>query len=185
MYIFLIQAGPTPSPIWYISIISEVLVCENNYQIFTNDHLKTIPRSPCSNTLLYFKWFQAFGHISGAHLNPAVTLAAVILRVTSPIMAIVYIAAQFIGAVLGFALLKVRTFKFRQKWNSLNLCEYWISGVITTRLRQTGFMSYSAQPIDNTYTSFFDWNRYYCSIDHRRLCSMGQTKCYKSRFHTT
>ncbi|XP_050510894.1 aquaporin AQPAe.a-like isoform X1 [Diabrotica virgifera virgifera] len=50
---------------------------------------------------------QTFGHISGAHLNPAVTFAAVFMKLVSPMMSIVYIAAQFLGATLGFALLKV------------------------------------------------------------------------------
>ncbi|VEN36613.1 unnamed protein product [Callosobruchus maculatus] len=49
---------------------------------------------------------QTFGHISGAHLNPAVTIAAVIHRMMNFQMAIAYIAGQFLGATLGFALLK-------------------------------------------------------------------------------
>ncbi|CAG9813987.1 unnamed protein product [Phaedon cochleariae] len=50
---------------------------------------------------------QAFGHISGAHLNPAVTIAAVLMRMMSPLLGVIYVAAQFIGALLGFALLKI------------------------------------------------------------------------------
>ncbi|CAH1129521.1 unnamed protein product [Ceutorhynchus assimilis] len=50
---------------------------------------------------------QTFGHISGAHLNPAVTISTVIFRMLSPAMGAVYIAAQFIGAIFGFALLRV------------------------------------------------------------------------------
>ncbi|KAG5882002.1 hypothetical protein JTB14_035289 [Gonioctena quinquepunctata] len=50
---------------------------------------------------------QVFGHISGAHLNPAVTIAAVIMKVFSPIIGLVYVTAQFIGGFIGFALLKV------------------------------------------------------------------------------
>ncbi|XP_066259169.1 aquaporin AQPAn.G-like isoform X2 [Euwallacea similis] len=50
---------------------------------------------------------QIFGHISGAHLNPAVTISTVILKRLSPLMALVYIMAQFLGATLGFALLKI------------------------------------------------------------------------------
>ncbi|XP_074032759.1 aquaporin AQPAe.a isoform X2 [Leptinotarsa decemlineata] len=50
---------------------------------------------------------QAFGHISGAHLNPAVTLAAVLMKVFSPLIGLVYITAQFVGGLLGFGLLKV------------------------------------------------------------------------------
>ncbi|CAH2002666.1 unnamed protein product [Acanthoscelides obtectus] len=49
---------------------------------------------------------QTFGHISGAHLNPAVTIAAVIHKIMNFQTAIAYIAGQFLGATLGFALLK-------------------------------------------------------------------------------
>ena len=42
-----------------------------------------------------------FGPISGAHFNPAVTLAMKIRGETLPASALAYIATQFIGAVLG------------------------------------------------------------------------------------
>jgi aquaporin Z len=41
----------------------------------------------------------AFGHVSGGHFNPAVTVAAVIDQRTTPIDAVGYIAAQVIGAL--------------------------------------------------------------------------------------
>lgn len=49
---------------------------------------------------------QMFGHISGAHLNPAVTMASVMLGYVRPSYTPIYISAQFIGALLGFILLK-------------------------------------------------------------------------------
>ncbi|CAG9863152.1 unnamed protein product [Phyllotreta striolata] len=64
---------------------------------------------------------QAFGHISGAHLNPAVTFAAVFLKVVSPLMSLVYISAQFFGGILGFALLKL-----------LMPADYWLDGFCMT-----------------------------------------------------
>lgn len=42
-----------------------------------------------------------FGPISGAHFNPAVTLAVLMKRETSVRVALLYIAAQFVGAVVG------------------------------------------------------------------------------------
>lgn len=45
----------------------------------------------------------AFGHISGAHLNPAVTLAVAIRGRIDYMSAIAYTVAQFIGALLGAA----------------------------------------------------------------------------------
>ncbi|GAB0086586.1 aquaporin [Sergentomyia squamirostris] len=43
-----------------------------------------------------------FGHISGAHLNPSVTLAALVFRAISPLMALLYVVAQVIGAIVGY-----------------------------------------------------------------------------------
>jgi MIP family channel proteins len=43
----------------------------------------------------------AFGHISGAHLNPAVTLAFLVTRATPLPAAVAYIVAQLAGAALG------------------------------------------------------------------------------------
>lgn len=57
-------------------------------------------------TCNYF--LKSLGHISGAHLNPQVTLAAVILGKIKPLLALVYFMAEFIGALLGFGLLKVK-----------------------------------------------------------------------------
>jgi glycerol uptake facilitator-like aquaporin len=42
-----------------------------------------------------------FGPISGAHFNPAVTLAMTLRREIAPRIAILYVIAQFAGAVIG------------------------------------------------------------------------------------
>lgn len=42
-----------------------------------------------------------FGPVSGAHFNPAVTLAVLLRRGTTPRVAILYVAAQLTGAILG------------------------------------------------------------------------------------
>ncbi|XP_066602369.1 aquaporin-like isoform X2 [Prorops nasuta] len=52
---------------------------------------------------------QCFGHISGAHINPAITIASLIIGNTSLPRAICYIVAQCIGAPLGYGLLKLMT----------------------------------------------------------------------------
>jgi len=49
---------------------------------------------------------HCFGHVTGAHFNPAVTIAAVLLKVTSAPLAIVYFVAQFVGATVGFTILQ-------------------------------------------------------------------------------
>lgn len=49
------------------------------------------------------------GHVSGAHLNPAVTIGAVILKIKSIPTGIVYAVGQFIGATIGYGLLMTVT----------------------------------------------------------------------------
>lgn len=53
---------------------------------------------------------QMLGHISGAHLNPAVTIGAVILGIKTIPTGILYAIAQFIGATIGYGLLMVQIF---------------------------------------------------------------------------
>jgi aquaporin Z len=45
------------------------------------------------------------GALSGAHLNPAVTIGALVTRRITAVRALVYIVAQFLGAGIAFALL--------------------------------------------------------------------------------
>ncbi|XP_063228960.1 aquaporin-like isoform X2 [Bacillus rossius redtenbacheri] len=47
---------------------------------------------------------QVFGHISEAHLNPAVTAAALVLGRVDMWLALVYVAAECSGAVAGYAM---------------------------------------------------------------------------------
>jgi len=49
---------------------------------------------------------QCFGCVSGAHLNPAVTLAAFIYEMIDLTMALLYCVAQLLGAFIGYGLLK-------------------------------------------------------------------------------
>ncbi|CAG7835078.1 unnamed protein product [Allacma fusca] len=49
---------------------------------------------------------QAIGHISGSHINPAVTLGLMIAGQIKPVRSILYIASQCAGAVAGAAILK-------------------------------------------------------------------------------
>lgn len=52
---------------------------------------------------------QSIGHISGAHINPSITIAAMILGKKSLPMTLIYIFAQCVGALLGYGLLKLIT----------------------------------------------------------------------------
>lgn len=49
------------------------------------------------------------GHVSGAHLNPAVTIGAVIVGLKSIPTGVSYVIAQFIGATLGYGVLMIIT----------------------------------------------------------------------------
>ncbi|XP_015112766.1 aquaporin isoform X1 [Diachasma alloeum] len=49
------------------------------------------------------------GHISGAHLNPAVTIGSIIIRQKTIATGLVYMIAQFVGAIIGYGLLKIVT----------------------------------------------------------------------------
>ena len=48
----------------------------------------------------------AFARVSGAHMNPAVTLAMTLIRQISPLRSILYMAAQCGGGIAGTALVK-------------------------------------------------------------------------------
>lgn len=50
---------------------------------------------------------QIFGFISGAHFNPAVTIAAVIYKKMTLPLACIYFMAQMLGGFMGFGLLKL------------------------------------------------------------------------------
>lgn len=52
---------------------------------------------------------HCFGHISGAHINPAVTIALLCTRKITLAKALFYITAQCLGAVLGAGLLYLIT----------------------------------------------------------------------------
>jgi aquaporin-4 len=45
------------------------------------------------------------GHISGGHINPAVTVAFLVARRINIVTAVIYVAAQMTGAVFGAGLL--------------------------------------------------------------------------------
>ena len=50
---------------------------------------------------------QSIGHISGCHINPAVTAGLLVGRKIGLIKAILYIVSQCVGAVIGTGLLSV------------------------------------------------------------------------------
>lgn len=61
--------------------------------------------APLAFGLIVLLNIEAFGHISGAHMNPAVTLGAVLWGKMSIALGSAYIIAQIIGAIAGYGLL--------------------------------------------------------------------------------
>ncbi len=57
--------------------------------------------------LIVLAMVYTFGEISGAHLNPAVTLGFIVARRLSPAAAIPYISAQILGALAASATLRL------------------------------------------------------------------------------
>lgn len=70
--------------------------------LFTNSHFEL----SLNFGLAIMIAIQSFGSISGAHLNPAITLAAVIYGALSWYMGIAYLIAQVAGALVGYGILK-------------------------------------------------------------------------------
>lgn len=74
---------------------------------------------------------QIFGFVSGAHFNPAVTMAALIYKRISIPIAGIYFVAQMIGGFMGFGLLKLVTpyniFNPSNSSDGPGLCTYEIT----------------------------------------------------------
>lgn len=56
--------------------------------------------------LVVFAVVQVFGHVSGAHVNPAVTAGMLVTGRTPVIRGFLYIVAQCVGAIIGTGLVK-------------------------------------------------------------------------------
>jgi MIP family channel proteins len=56
--------------------------------------------------LVYAAMVSAIGHVSGGHINPAVTIGAWVTQKISSGLALVYLVAQFAGGIVGALLLR-------------------------------------------------------------------------------
>jgi MIP family channel proteins len=74
---------------------------------------------------------SAFGHISGGHFNPAVTLSVWVAGKIETARAVVYIVAQLVGAIAGAGLL--RWVMPEDAWKAANLGATTISGISSGR----------------------------------------------------
>ncbi|KAH8308994.1 hypothetical protein KR059_004734, partial [Drosophila kikkawai] len=71
--------------------------------LFANNHLQIVLNFGFAVLIA----IQCFGCVSGAHLNPAVTVAAYIYDMVTLPMAFAYFVAQMLGAFIGYGLLMV------------------------------------------------------------------------------
>ncbi|XP_017303216.2 aquaporin-4-like [Diaphorina citri] len=55
----------------------------------------------------HYSHFQIFGHISGSHINPALSLVGVVMGKISLQIFVVYTIAQCIGATLGYSIARI------------------------------------------------------------------------------
>lgn len=69
----------------------------------TTTHLQTV----LNFGFIIMSMIQIFGYISGAYINPSVTVAALIYEKLTVKMAMFYIIAQIIGSFIGVGLLRV------------------------------------------------------------------------------
>lgn len=65
-----------------------------------------LPGVALAHGLILLAMIYATGHISGTHVNPAVTVAVLVARRIAPALAGAYIVAQLLGAVLAAAALR-------------------------------------------------------------------------------
>ncbi|KAJ8720408.1 hypothetical protein PYW07_012451 [Mythimna separata] len=56
-----------------------------------------------ANGFLVATVIQIFGHVSGGHVNPAVTLGALVCARIKPMKAVFYVIVQVLGSILGAA----------------------------------------------------------------------------------
>ncbi|RWS12254.1 neurogenic protein big brain-like protein [Dinothrombium tinctorium] len=78
----------------YISWTSSLIAHQPNWTVMA-----------LTNGLAMATLTQCFGHISGAHINPAVTCSFLITRKITPLRAVLYVIAQCGGSIAGAALL--------------------------------------------------------------------------------
>ncbi|CAF0902418.1 unnamed protein product [Didymodactylos carnosus] len=82
-----------------------VLIFIGNGSVAQNKFTDPASRSTLSINIAFgigvYAGIMVAGHISGAHLNPAVSIALLTLRKINPIQCLFYIVGQMIGAFLG------------------------------------------------------------------------------------
>ncbi|MEV7661136.1 aquaporin [Paenarthrobacter sp. NPDC089316] len=107
-----VQAAPDSQPGLLTRLSAEalgslfVVLVAAGVSIFSNPSGAPLPAALATGLTVTVAML-AFGHASGGHFNPVVTLGNLIAGRIRPVAAVAYIAAQVIGSVVGAALVYI------------------------------------------------------------------------------
>jgi len=82
-------------------IVATNALYENLQANNVSDHLVSETGAILARTFVYACFYAAFRYVSGAHFNPGVTLAYMMLFEITTVVGILYILIQLIGGILG------------------------------------------------------------------------------------
>lgn len=102
-----------------------VFILCGSHVVWQSEHTPGVLEKAITSGMTMATLSQCFGHISGAHINPAVTFAAFVTQKVTPLRALLYITAQCGGAIAGAALLYGVTIPGHL--GALGICEVYSS----------------------------------------------------------
>lgn len=108
----------------FIGAVAVMVAGQNDYEV-------TVPA--LAHGLILVGLIYAYGHISGAHFNPAVTLGLLVGGKISPVKAGIYLVMQFAGGIVAGFLLGVVVVdpgNYGQTIGSLTATDVWNAAVI-------------------------------------------------------
>jgi len=108
---------------------------------------------------------QCFGHLSGAHVNPSVTVASVVCGYVKPILVPFYLIGQFLGALAGYAaVMSVTPYEYLNS-NVLDPNGNKIPGVCSPNINSR-ISTMQGLAVEFIATAFLAW--FCCSIWDRK-----------------
>jgi aquaporin Z len=99
---------------------------------------------------------SSLGHVSGGHFNPAVTLGFLLTRRIQPLLAVVYMVAQFAGGIAAALLL-----------HALYPSEAGLETAATVITDQADFNAFEALVLEALFTFFLVWVVFATAVDER------------------
>jgi aquaporin Z len=99
---------------------------------------------------------SSLGHVSGGHFNPAVTLGFLLTRRIQPLLAVVYMVAQFAGGIAAALLV-----------HALYPDEAGLETAATVITDQADFNAFEALILEALFTFFLVWVVFATAVDER------------------